>query len=101
MKRPVASASRKLFPKEQKFSVEKEALTIVWALQHFQVYLYEQYLMSETDYKPLHYLKSARDLNSRFMRWSLELQSYTFSVNYMKCGENVGADYMNRAEGSY
>lgn len=100
-KRPVAFASRKLIPREQKFStIEKEALAIVWAVQHFQVYLYGQSFVLECDHKPLHYLGSAKDLNPRLMRWSLILQPYTFRVNYIKGGENVSADYMSSAEGS-
>lgn len=96
-KRPVAFASRKLIPREQKFStIEKEALAIVWAVKHFQVYLYGQYFVLETDHKPLHYMNSARDLNSRIARWSLALQPYTFRIDYIKGSENVGADYMSR-----
>nr|XP_054929111.1 uncharacterized protein LOC129385946 [Dermacentor andersoni] len=50
----------------------------------------------ESDHKPLVYIKSAKHINSRVLRWSLILMEYDFSVEYIKGSENVGADYMSR-----
>ena len=39
---PVAYTSRKLLPRETRFSTIEECLAIVWALQFFHVYWYGQ-----------------------------------------------------------
>lgn len=41
-------------------------------------------------------LQSAKHINSRVLRWSLLLQEYSFTVEYIKGTDNVGADYMSR-----
>ena len=50
-----------------------------------------------TDHAPLTYLNTAKFQNARVMRWSLALQSYRFSVLYIKGNDNFGADYMSRS----
>ena len=53
----IAYASRKLFPRERKYSViEKECLALVWALKVFRVYLFGQEFVVETDHQPLPWL---------------------------------------------
>ena len=50
---PVAYASRKLFPREVKYTViEKECLAIVWSLRVFHTYLYGNTFTVETDHQP-------------------------------------------------
>ena len=43
-------------------------------------------------------MNSAKFANGRLMRWAMFLQSYTFRVEAIKGSENVGADYLSRAE---
>ena len=94
---PVAYASRKLSSAEGKYStVEKECLAVVWAVDKFQQYLYGQEFILETDHQPLKYLKTAKNTNNRLMRWSLHLQSYSFSVRVIPGKDNVGADFLSR-----
>ena len=63
---PVAFASCKLLPRETRFStIEKECLAIVWALQFFYVYLYEQSFTIQTDHQPLAWLQRMRITNPR------------------------------------
>lgn len=96
-KQPIAYASRKLLPREQRYStIEKECLGIVWGITKFSVYLYGKPFILETDHKPLAYLHSSKELNSRLMRWALMLQSYMFHVKVLKGSENVGADFLSR-----
>ena len=52
----------------------------------------------QTDHEPLKYMNSAKFANGRLMRWALFLQSYSFKVEAIKGSENVGADYLSRAE---
>ena len=50
-KRPVAFASRKLQPRESRYStIERECLTIVWGVTKFQEYLYGTEFILETDH---------------------------------------------------
>jgi hypothetical protein len=82
---PVAYASRKLLPREQNYAtVEKECLSIVWAINKFHRYLYGREFVIETDHQPLIYLKTMKSKNDRLMRWTLELQTYKFRIVYIK-----------------
>ena len=57
-KSPIAYANRKLKPSEKSYAViEKECLTLVWAVQKFRRYLYGIAFTVETDHQPLSYLK--------------------------------------------
>lgn len=95
---PVAYASRKLLPREVKYSViEKECLAIVWALRLFHVYLYGQDFTIETDHQPLSWLGRMKNSNNRLSRWSLSIQPYRFTLKYRKGSENANADGLSRA----
>ena len=97
VKWPVAYASRKLLPREESYAtVEKECLTLIWAVQKFQRYLYGKQFIIETDNQPLLYLNKAKVSNARLMRWALLLQPYRFTIRAIKGSENVGADYLSR-----
>ena len=64
VKRPVAFHSRKLRPRETRYSVvEKECLAIVWGIQKCAAYLYGRPFVLKMDHKPLAYLQTARELN--------------------------------------
>ncbi|XP_075726234.1 uncharacterized protein LOC142767871 [Rhipicephalus microplus] len=94
---PIAYASRKLLPRESSYStIERECLALVWGIQKFNTYLYGVPFLVQTDHQPLQYIKQAKQLNSRVLRWSLLLQEYQFRVEHIKGSENVGADYLSR-----
>lgn len=96
---PVSYASRKLLPREAGYSaIERECLAVVWAIQKFHVYLYGKKFTVETDHQPLLYISSARQMNTRVLRWSLILSEYDFSVRYIPGASNVGADYLSRLQ---
>ncbi|XP_071499059.1 uncharacterized protein [Diadema antillarum] len=94
---PLAYASKKLLPREQRYStVEKECLAIVWAVRKFDYYLFGRVFEIHTDHKPLTYLQTKRSINKRIMRWSMCLQEYRFRLVSIKGSENRAADLMSR-----
>ena len=86
--KPVAYASRTLNPVERRYSqIERESLAILWAIQRFSVYLFGMNFVVYTDHKPLERIfTSSHDAPARIQKWILKLQSYTFSVKYIKGG---------------
>ena len=94
---PIAYASKKLLPREQRYStVEKECLSIVWAVRKFEYFLYGREFEIHTDHKPLLYIQSKKLTNKRIMRWSMFLQEYRFRLVSVKGSENKAADLMSR-----
>ena len=80
---PVAFHSRKLQPREQRYSAsELECLAVVDAVKHFGGYLIPQRFTVETDHKALIYLQTANHQNGRLARWALQLQPYDFTIRY-------------------
>ena len=96
---PVAYASRKLAPREQRYSViEREALAIVWAIGKFEVYLFGRPFIIQTDHKPLTYIDRSKTLNKRIMRWSMLLQEYRYKVEAIPGKSNCGPDFLSRVQ---
>ena len=94
---PVAFHSRKLLPREQKYSAsELECLAVVDAVRHFGSYLIPQSFVVETDHKALTYLMTANHHNGRLARWALLLQPYTFSIRYRPGCQHINADALSR-----
>ena len=72
VERPVSFFSKKLNDYQLNYSViEKEALALIWALQHFEVYVGSGVvpIVVYTDHNPLTFLRSMMCPNQRIMRW--------------------------------
>ena len=90
---PVAFYSRKLLPREVKYStIEKECLAIKAATHNFRVYLLGRKFTIQTDHRALEWLDRLKDNNARLTRWSLALQPYQFVVRYRAGSANNNAD---------
>ena len=99
VEKTVAFFSRKFNKYQLNYSViEKEALALIWALQHFDVYLGSGLtpLVVYTDHNPLTFLRSLQNPNQRLMRWALFLQPYHLDIRHIKGSENVIADALSR-----
>lgn len=97
---PVSFFSRKFNKYQQNYSViEKEALGLIWALQHFEVYVGSGLtpLTVFTDHNPLTFLKSLQNPNQRLMRWALFLQPYNLDIRHISGKSNIIADALSRA----
>ncbi len=96
--RTVAYASLALLPVEKRYSqTEKEALSIVWAVGQFHLFIYGKPFQLVTDHKPLEiiYRSPKSKPSARIERWVLGLQPYRFTVQY-KPGVDNPADYLSR-----
>ncbi len=96
-RRPVALISRKLFPREVRYStVEKECLAVKWALNSLRYYLLGREFNIETDHKALQWLERMKDVNGRITRWYLAMQPFRFTVQHVPGKSNVTPDYLSR-----
>lgn len=97
--KPICYASRTLTKTEQNYStIEKELLGIVWAAKYFRPYLYGQKFQIVTDHKPLTWLFSLKEPNSKLVRWRLKLEEYDYEIVYKKGTKNTNADALSRLE---
>lgn len=97
---PVAYFSRKFDKHQLRYStIEKETLTLLYALQHFEVYLASSIkpIKVFTDHNPLVFLSRMYNSNHRLMRCSLIVQNYNLEIVHKKGSENVLADALSRA----
>ena len=94
---PVAYASRKLQPREQKLSTtEKECLGIVWAVELFRYYLYGRTFTLQTDHNPLVWLNQVRDKSRKLLRWSVTLQEYDMVIEHKSGRNHCNVDALSR-----
>ena len=95
--KPVCYASRKLLPRETRYStIERELLALIWGVQKFNYYLYATEFLIESDHKPLAHLTTFKCSNPRLMRWALLLQPYRYRVIHIPGSENHGPDILSR-----
>lgn len=97
---PVCYFSRKFNKYQLNYStIEKEALALVRALQHFNVYVGGGVhpVIVYSDHNPLTFLHSLQNPNQRLMRWALFLQPYDLQIKHIRGVENVMADTLSRA----
>ena len=94
----IAYASRSLSDVEKRYSqTEREALSIVWAIEHFRLYLYGHYFTLISDHQALEIIFNNPKSKppARILRWQLRLQDYNFKVIY-KSGKSNISDYLSR-----
>ncbi|UYV63208.1 K02A2.6-like, partial [Cordylochernes scorpioides] len=101
IKRPIAYASRSLTDTEKRYSqIEKETLGCVWAIEHFNTYIWGRKFVLKTDHKPLIYMlnpKNGAVLPPRIQRlsWRLQPYIYDFEIEFIQGKQNI-ADIFSR-----
>lgn len=97
--KPIGYYSRVLNSAERNYStIERELLSIVEVTKHFRPFIYGKPFIIETDHKPLVWLFSLKDANSRLMKWRLRLEEFDYKILYKKGKENLVADALSRVE---
>ena len=100
--KPITFASRTLSKAERNYSqIEKEALSIVYAIKKFHQYLFGRLFYLYTDHKPLLRLfsedKAIPNMAAvRMQRWALSLSAYDYTLKYKAGLENSNADFFSR-----
>ena len=88
----ISYASRALTAVETRYSqTEKEALAIVWGIEHFHLYLYGKEFTLITDHKPLEVIYGSKSAKYQLYR----TMAFTFNVVY-KPGATNPADYLSQ-----
>ena len=75
--------------------MEKEALAVVFASQHFRVYLLGKKIKLVTDKNALTWLHKIEP-KGRIARWLMGLQEFEFEISHRPRRENANADAMSR-----
>ena len=96
---PVSYFSKKFNKHQQNFStIEKECLSLILALQHFEVYLTSSSSPTVvfSDHNPLIFIHKMKNNNQRLLRWSLLLQEYNLDIRHIKGKDNITSDALSR-----
>lgn len=95
--RIIAYASKALTTLEKKyFQTEREALSLVWGVEKFKLYLQGVKFTLVTDCKALKFLFGPRSRPCpRIERWVLRLQAYTYDIEHIQGCANI-ADSLSR-----
>lgn len=89
--------SRTLKPAETRYTTtEQEALAIVYCCAKFRQYIIGHKVIAQTDHHALTFIRQCRLTSGRLTRWSLALQEYDLSIEYIPGKLNIAADTLTR-----
>ena len=96
---PVCYFSKKFNRQKNYSTVEKECLSLILALQHFEVYLTSSSspIVVFSDHNPLTFIHKMKNKNQRLLRWSLLLQEYKLDIRHIRGKDNIIPDALSRA----
>ncbi|GBG75146.1 hypothetical protein CBR_g19659 [Chara braunii] len=75
-----------------------ECLAVVWGVQHFRPYLYDQKFVLVTDHQPLLSLRNNMDYTGTLGRWAVRLQDYDFDIRHRATRQHGNADGLTRLQ---
>ena len=94
--RVISYASRPLTDREKEYSAtEKEALAVVFATNHYRVYLFSKTFTLVTDHSALRWLHSVEP-KGPIACLLMDLQEYTFDIKHRPGTANQNADALSR-----
>lgn len=94
---PVFYFSKRTTNAESKLhSYELEMLSIVNSLKRFRIYLQGIEFKIITDCNSIKLALQKKDINPRILRWSLELQNYSYTIEHRPNSQMIHADSLSR-----
>ena len=97
---PVCYFSKKFNKHQRNYStIEKECLSLILALQHFEVYLASSVapIVIFSDHNTLTFIHKMKNKNQRLLRCSLMLQEQNLDIRHIKGKYNIIPDALSRA----
>ena len=100
--RPIANASKTLTDAQKRYpQIQKEALSIMFALKKYHQFLYGRPFILVTDHKPLISMFGPNTATlmlaaNRLARWSLMLSQYDYTIEYRSTKQHGNADALSR-----
>ena len=92
----ISYASRSLSDREKKYSAtEKEALAVVFAIDHFRAYLLDRKYTVVTDHLAFRWLHFFNP-KGRLGRWVMDLKEYSSDVRNRSGNSKANADALSR-----
>ncbi|KZR97006.1 Uncharacterized protein APZ42_008344, partial [Daphnia magna] len=73
-----------------------EALAIVYGIKRYRHYIQDERFEIVSDHRPLQWLESHKDENSRLERWSIALSAAKYKIRYKPGKEHSNADFFSR-----
>lgn len=101
--KPIAYASRSLTSSERNYSqLDREALAIVFGINHFYNYVFGRHFLLVTDNEPLtrifsHNKALPQMTSARLLRYASFLSGFDYSVKFKKGKDNQNVDCLSRA----
>jgi transposase InsO family protein len=94
---PIAYASKTFNDAQRNYdTTEREALAIIWALQHFNTYCEGHRYTLMTDHQALSYIQKNKDSSKRIARWQNLMSNYAVDIFYKSGSTNFAADLLSR-----
>ena len=79
-------------PERNYTTTKQECLAVVWAIQHFRVYIEGQEFQLLTDHNTLCYILKQTHPRGRIARWVMFLNQFTYTVKHVPGSKNVVPD---------
>ena len=98
--KPIAFASRTLTETERQYAqIEKELLSVIFAMEKFDQYVYGRHVVIQNDHKPLQTIAKKPLLMTRkhLQKMLVQLHRYTFELTYRPGSKVEITDALSRA----
>ena len=97
VERPIAFASRSLSDPERNYSTTRqELLAVVWATEHFRVYLLHAQFQIRCDHQALKWLRTFKNPRGPVARWIEHLSEYDYAWIHRPGAQHGNADGLSR-----